>query len=208
LPFGGRFWLGRTEVSSDRYRKTTGEILPKHDNRPHEPADYLNWNQAVWCAELLGGRLPSEGEYWAAMLSEQLVKDWNDSYPLLERLEGWHLLPVDEENPENVFASSPRRFVHLVTNAAEWTLSRPKSEMIPGYAVAPDDQAAQRLRRIISGGVGDSFAQKVEPLPLVSMRYRRLAYATDQTPGLAFRLARSVRPLVLPPAAVTAESGR
>lgn len=198
LPFGGRFWLGRTEISGDRYRMTTGEILPKHDGRLREPADYLNWNQAVWCAELLGGRLPSDGEYWTAMMSEKLVRDWSDRLNVTEKLENWRLLPVDEELPDEEVSETPRRFVHLATNAAEWTLSRPKLKNYPDQKTAPDDLSGQRLRRIVSGGAGESFGQSIQPMPFFSMEYQRFAFATDQTPGLAFRLARSVRPLVLP----------
>lgn len=198
LCFGTSFLLGHHEVSVAEYRAATKDLLTEHDNRSREPADAVSWDQAAWCAELMGARLPTLDEYELALLQLGLLFDRQAVYPIPEDLTAFHLMPVDESEPLSTSEQPQVRVLHLTTNAAEWTLTRPRSKRIPLENLPSDFVKRSHLHRCVAGGLGDVFYLKVDPSPLVAWHPPRSVAVGMRYPWLGFRLARSVRPLALP----------
>jgi formylglycine-generating enzyme required for sulfatase activity len=88
------FWLDRTEVTNDMYRKCVEAGKCEAPNNPiyfddpqyeNHPVVYVSWTNAVQYCSFVDRRLPTEAEWekaaiWNPTRNEKLVYPWGDKY--------------------------------------------------------------------------------------------------------------------------------
>src|SRR5262249_14325085 len=145
------FYLDKTEVTVATFRKAMKgipqelrKLAPKND----EAVRCVTFDEAVYCAELLGKRLPDEAEYeFAATNGGKNRFPWGDEF---ERIVSWPFGKVGIAEYDRALGNPS--VLGLYSNVAEWTSSwnRP-------YPSNPVEEPAEwkersQKERIVRGG--------------------------------------------------------
>jgi formylglycine-generating enzyme required for sulfatase activity len=191
-----RFYLDATEVTVAQYREARGGLPPGlQDLAPanEEAVRLVTFDQATWCAELMGKRLPDEVEYeYAATNGGKTRFPWGND---LDRIKGWKFGPVGSTAYDR--ARDAPSVCGLYSNVAEWTSSW--QAPYPGEEQSPELTAKFRDNRIVRGGhfrviEGKSAGPDSAAPSLWDARAREAVDRSAAQPGLGFRCARSFKP--------------
>jgi formylglycine-generating enzyme required for sulfatase activity len=165
------FWIDRTEVSNDMYRRCVqagGCTSPAHSRR-YGPAEYgdhpalgISWNQAVAYCTWAGRRLPSEAEWEkAARGTDGRLYPWGEEAPDPSRLNFDHL--IDDTSPvgSHPAGASPYGALDMAGNVWEWVADGYDENY---YAESPDKNPRggnSVNRRVLRGGSWNTQAHNV-----------------------------------------------
>jgi formylglycine-generating enzyme required for sulfatase activity/tRNA A-37 threonylcarbamoyl transferase component Bud32/DNA-directed RNA polymerase specialized sigma24 family protein len=188
------YWLDETEVTVEAYKEAVGYLPDELSDAKigkNEPIRWVTFDQAVYCAEVLGKRIPDEAEYENAATKAGTRRfPWGND---LSFIKAWPIGPVRKVALYDEIAG----VYGLFSNVSEWTTSR--NVPYPGMMRIPELDEGARNERIVRGG--PVCVAKGDPQPLGRDKDRewdaRFRYGDDQNaarPGLGFRCARSDRP--------------
>jgi serine/threonine-protein kinase len=197
------FYLDPTEVTIADYRRSAPRNVPQQPEGRSEdsPLTNVTFEAAVDFAEWAGKRLMTELEFEFAATNFGTTKyPWGDDPSPLQ--EEWKVGPV-RTAAHDVLKTDPP--VHnLYSNAAEWT----SSWMVhyPALRHLPYTWDLDQVR-VVRGGLFHTFSGQPVPViapgkpqhtpVIIGPRHRQWVARDKGYPGLSFRCARSVRPLVL-----------
>ncbi len=203
------FYMDTTEVTVARYRPLVPSGNDPVDLRyrtvPEDWAISLEWNNAVFRAERLGKRLPSEAEYeYAATMAGKLDYSWEatcadeDCDELFAPQADFG--PVGTPALDRLPTDPP--IFGLCSNMAEWTMTY-GTVFYPEFEDAKEAQFANPamiVSRIVRGGDASVVHEgNANVSPETRDPRQRWAHGTGfQERGLSFRGVRSVRPRLLP----------
>ena len=165
------FWIDRTEVTHDMYRRCVGSeqcTEPAHSPRYHSaaygshPALGISWDQAVDYCAWAGRRLPTEAEWEkAARGTDGRLYPWGVDAPDPSRLNFDH--HIDDTTPVGEYPSgaSPYGVLDMAGNAWEWVADGYDENY---YAESPVQNPAggnSVNRRVLRGGSWNTQAHNV-----------------------------------------------
>jgi serine/threonine-protein kinase len=194
------FYLDKFEVTVAQYRKvrkSLPEKMKKLKPKMDEAIRWINFDEAVACAEGLGKRLPTEAEYeFAATNAGNNQFPWGDDPA---RITSWTFGPVGV--PDYDRALTCTSLGGLYSNVAEWTSSW--QAPYPAAEWPNDLITACRENRIVRGGPycviqGDAQPQGGDKNDFWDARYRQGIARNQAFAGLGFRCARSFKPSIPP----------
>lgn len=200
LPFS----LDRTEVTVRAYQAISGLPGGMKKSTPGDyPVKYVTYYHALYCAEMMGKRLPDESEYEFAATNGGTTRfPWGDE----EKFEDWPFGPVKTPEFDKTPGANP--VYGLFSNVAEWTTSR--AYPYPGSAEREGLEKSSftdlfkmlRISRVTRGGpnpviFGFPDLKDPETHAYYDPRYRAARTEDSKEPGLGFRGARSAKPRFL-----------
>lgn len=189
------FLMMQDEVTFGLFRTVLkAPLVVRESGVDADAIGHVNWNVAVKCAELLGGRLPTEAEFEFAATNRG-VNDypWGDDASVITE---WVFGPPRIASYDVRPGAVP--IYGLYSNVAEWTSSGPA--LYPG--TPPESGHLRELKRqfrIIRSG--DDKIAAGEPDPATWAEYSRRNRSSIEhrlsLPGLGFRCVRSEKPRYL-----------
>jgi formylglycine-generating enzyme required for sulfatase activity len=168
------------------------EELSRLSPKDNEPARGIILDLAIQYAELVGKRIPDEGEYeFAATNAGTTSFPWGDDGSVIK---DWKIGPTG--TPEYDRCSNWPTLCGLYSGVGEWTISwhvpYPGAE---GWT--PQMISTLRKQRIVRGAPFWAIAGASSPPPGVrtrDARFRQGIAPDDARPGLGFRCVRSLEP--------------
>ena len=199
------FWLDAHETTRRQYRGAM-KILPNELRdvaADFQAVSYITFHEAVYCAERMGRRLPSETEYeYAATDQARHIYPWGDNPNFIKDWpsHGFRHLSFD-------FTSTRPAVYGLFSGVAEWTASRyypwpEQKEVLATLSTQEWLQAEWRGTRVVRGGPESVVMGKETTIqaPHAAAPAMRFGWKENKRePGLGFRMARSRTPRYLAP---------
>lgn len=165
------FWMDRTEVTNDMYRKCVqaGSCSePAHSRRytslghANHPALGISWDQAVAYCTWAGRRLPTEAEWEkAARGTDGRLYPWGMETPDPSRLNFDHVVDDTTEVGSYPAGASPYGVLDMAGNVWEWAADGYDEDY---YAQSPAENPTggdSVNRRVLRGGSWNTQAHNV-----------------------------------------------
>lgn len=175
------------EAKQHRTRRCSGNL------GENEPVTCVRWDDAVYFAEILGKRLPTEAEYeFAATRGNARKYPWGDS---LDGIKKWSYGDADKSEYDIVKGANGIKVYGLFSNVAEWTMSW----SIPYPTSKTKPPSNPHSRKVVRGGDESvALGRPDQSILRTGPKARWGNSFVQRYPKLGFRCARSAVPRTKP----------